>query len=76
MQYDNESFHVQAQKKAVEGLLDTERERRVSETRQQGEKVYRGTHRAEVLDGAMGKPAAGARAAAAWEGRDRANGTL
>jgi hypothetical protein len=61
-------------KRAVEGLLVAERDRRVSEARQRGEKVYRWGY--TVRKYAVGKPGAGARTAAAWAGRDRAGGTL
>ena len=64
-------------KKAVEGLLVAERDRRVSEARQRGEKVYRwGYTVRKCWTTLWGKPGAGARAAAAWAGTDRAGGTL
>ena len=66
-------------KQSVEGLLQAERDRRVSEAKQRGEKVYPlGLHGAEVLDDVVGESGAGAGSppAAGGAGRDRAGGTL
>ena len=64
-------------KRSVEGLLQAERDRRVTEAKQRGrEGLPLGLHSAEVLDDAVGQFAAGAGAAVAREQRDRIDRAL
>ena len=64
-------------KRAVEGLLEAERDRRIAELRAQGQKVYRwGYPSADGLADALGSLGAGARAAVAGSRRGGAVGEI